>query len=131
MQRIRNTLGMALLAVAFSLASGSFVALSAQQTDPPGVDVGPDVQHEFVGEEIDHADSAQFTAARPGLQAVNMTDRVQNHLKPSSKLSADLRKRGGNNLKTSSMPPADLRKRGGNKQLDRGADQALDAQARR
>ena len=131
MQRIRNILTITLLAVAFSLASGSFVAVSAQQTDPPGADVGPDVQHEFNGEEINHADSAQVTLARPGLQAVNMTDGVQNHLKPSSKLSADLAKRGGNNSKASSKPPADLRKRGGNKQLDRGADRALDAQARR
>lgn len=117
MLTIRNTVAIALLAVAFLFASGSFVAISAQ-TSVPNEEGDFDGDHENIVEELGGLDSAlsasaRVTLARPALQAINMTDGVQNRLKPSSKLTADLRKRGGN------------------KQVDRKADRVLDAHARR
>ncbi len=117
MLTIRNTLAIAFLAVAFLLASGSFVAVSAQ-ADPVGPDEGPGQVGDNIDSQNSDADtalsaSARGTLARPNLQAINMTDGVQNRLKPSSKLSADFRKRGGS------------------KELNRKADRVLDARTRR
>ncbi len=127
MLTIRNTLAIALLAVAFLLASGSFVGVAAQN-EPDGANnqLGVQGQSGELGTANQTGDqgqsgglgtlsaSARVNTARASLQGINLLLGAQNNgVKPSSKLSADLRKRGGN------------------KQLDRKADRVLDARTRR
>jgi hypothetical protein len=137
MQRIRNILTITLLAVAFSLASGSFVAVSAQQTDPPGADVGPGQLGDNIDSENADAMSASTRVAAVTDSMQGALDRTENRVKPSSKASAEKRVKPASkapvqkvvkpNSKASVEPRQQLR----SKLSDRKADWALDTQALR
>src|SRR5882762_6843305 len=126
MQRIRNILTITLMAVAFSLASGSFVPVSAQTPpDPPGADVGPGQ----VGDNIDSENvdamsaSTRVTAVTDSMQGA--LDRTENRVKPTSKASVQML------VKPASKAPVEPRQRVRSELSDRKMDWALDTQALR
>jgi len=138
MQRIKNILTITLLAVAFSLASGSFVPVSAQTPpDPPGADVGPGQLGDNIDSENADAMSASTRVAAVTDSMQGALDRTENRVKPSSKASAEKRVKPASKapvqkvVKPASKASVEPRQQLRSKLSDRKADWALDTQALR
>jgi hypothetical protein len=137
MKNKKSVLAVVLLSFVWLLASGSFVAVSAQAPDPVGVDVGPGQ----IGDNIDSENvdamsaSTRVTAVTDSMQGA--LDRTENRVKPTSKASAEKHVKPASKapvqmvVKPASKAPVEPRQRVRSELSDRKMDWALDTQALR